>query len=195
MFAAPMTTPDVPSLQRVPGGKIHERLYVLLRQGQIADEKRDRTSCLKHGIGQRQRVIAGASVGYEAFDATHGLVGKSLQPEYSGVIPMRQQPLVELKPDDVRPAGDLATRHALDAPPRAFQVAQDKQRNADQTVAEPVGRIGRFRRIGAKSFGRRQRRPIAAAREAALKQAPNRSQATIRIVEAFRDLKGACPGR
>jgi hypothetical protein len=41
-----------------------------------------------------------------------------LQPEYSGVIRMRQQPLVVLESDDVRPYGDIATQHALDVPPR-----------------------------------------------------------------------------
>jgi hypothetical protein len=108
---------------------------------------------------------------------------------------MRQQPLVVMKPDDVRPPGDIVTQHALDVPPRTFQVTQGQQRQADQTVADwPVGGIGGFRRIGAKFFGYRQRRPIAAARHAVDEQAPKRSQAVIRIVEAFRDLKGACKG-
>ena len=67
---------------------------------------------------------------------------------------------------------------------------------SDQTVADwPVGWIGRFRRTGAKSFGHRQCRPIATARDAVDKQAPKRSQAIVHIVEAFRDLKDACPGR
>src|SRR5258708_40026077 len=35
------STNGVPPPQRVPGGEIHERLYVALRQGQIADEKGD----------------------------------------------------------------------------------------------------------------------------------------------------------
>jgi hypothetical protein len=35
------STREIPQLQRVPGGKTHERLYVALRQAQIADEKRD----------------------------------------------------------------------------------------------------------------------------------------------------------
>src|SRR3984893_12467184 len=99
-------------------------------------------------------MIADTSVDCLAFDATHGLVGKSLQPEYSGVIRMREQPPVAVKPDDVRPPGDIATQHALDMPPRTFLVTQDKQRHADQSVADwPVARIGPFRLIGAKSFG------------------------------------------
>jgi hypothetical protein len=65
-------------------------------------------------------VTAGASVDDLGFDAMHGLVGKSLQPEYQGVKRMRQQALVELKPDDVRSPGDIATEHALDVPPRTF---------------------------------------------------------------------------
>ena len=40
-YAREASTPDVPQVQRMPGGKIHERLYVALRQGQIAHEKRD----------------------------------------------------------------------------------------------------------------------------------------------------------
>ena len=38
--ASETSTPEVPQLQRVPRGKIRERLYVALRQAQIADEKR-----------------------------------------------------------------------------------------------------------------------------------------------------------
>src|ERR1700736_6982465 len=97
---------------------------------------------------------------------------------------MRQQPLVEMKPDDVRPPVDIVTQHALDVPPRTFLVTQGQQRQADQTVADwPVGGIGRFRRIGAKFFGYRQRRPIAAARNAVDEQAPKSSQAVSRFVE------------
>src|SRR6266404_6635848 len=33
--------PEIPQLNRLPSGKVHERLYVALRQGQIAGEKRD----------------------------------------------------------------------------------------------------------------------------------------------------------
>ena len=45
----------------------------------------------------------------------------------------------------------------------------------------PVGRIGRCRRIVAKSFGYPQRRPILAAREPLAKQGPKRSQASMRF--------------
>jgi len=76
-------------------------------------------------------------------------------------------------------------QHALRVPPCTFQIPQGKQRHADQTVTDcPIRRIGRFRRIGAKAFSRRQRRPIAAPCVAVAKQAPKRSQAIIRIVEA-----------
>src|ERR1700730_9213634 len=40
-YASETSTPEVPQLHRVPGGKIHEHLYVALRQSQIAGEKRD----------------------------------------------------------------------------------------------------------------------------------------------------------
>src|SRR5271155_6284825 len=105
---------------------------------------------------------------------------------------MRQQPLVEMKPDDVRPPGDIVTQHALGVPPRTFQVSQGQQRQADQTVADwPVSGIGGFRSIREKFFGYRQRRSIAAARNAVDEQSPKRSQAVIRIVDVFRDLKSA----
>ena len=104
------STHDVPQLQRVPGGKLQKRLNIALRQGQIADVKCDGAGCIKQGTGQRPRVIAGAGIDDLAFDATHGLVGKSLQPEYEAVIRMRRQPLVVMKPNnDVRPPGDIAT--------------------------------------------------------------------------------------
>jgi hypothetical protein len=96
---------------------------------------------------------------------------------------MREHPLVAVKPDDVRPPGDIASQHALDVPSHTFLVTQDKQRHADQSVADwPVGRIRRFRRIGAKSFGHRQRPPIAATRKAVDVQAPQRSQAVISAI-------------
>src|SRR5258708_37635992 len=169
----------------MPGGTIHKRPYVALRQGQITDEKRD-GACPAEGTGQRHRVIAGAGVDQIAFDAMYSLIGKSLQPEYQGMIRTGQQPLIILKPNDVRPPGEIATQHALDVPPCTFQVTQGKQRHADQTVAYwPVGRIGRCRRTGAKSFRQPQRLPIAAARAALAQQSPNRPTTTILIVSPF----------
>ena len=46
---------DVPQLKRVPSRKIHERLYVWLRQDEIADQKCDGAGRLKQGNDQRHR--------------------------------------------------------------------------------------------------------------------------------------------
>src|SRR5260370_34763030 len=46
-----------------------------------------------------------------------------------------------------------------------------------------------------KFLSHRQRCPIAEARDVFHKRAPKRSEAIIRIVEAFRYLKGSCKGR
>jgi len=39
--ASETSASEVPQLHRVPGGKIHERSYLALRQDQIADERRE----------------------------------------------------------------------------------------------------------------------------------------------------------
>src|SRR5438105_118140 len=109
---------------------------------------------------------------------------------------MRQQALAVVKPDDVRYPSDISTQHPLDAPPRTCLVTQGEQRHADEAVPDsPIGRIGRFRRVDAKTLGRRERRAITIAGYAVDEQAPKRSEAIIRVVEDFCDLKGSCPGR
>jgi MFS family permease len=59
----------------VPGGKLHERLYVAPRQSQIADEKRKGARRLKQATEQRIRVIAGASANISAFNIANALGG------------------------------------------------------------------------------------------------------------------------
>jgi len=49
---------------------------------------------------------------------------------------MRQPIAVVLKPEYVRPSGDIATQHALDVPPRTVLVTQDKAAPRDQTVPD-----------------------------------------------------------
>src|SRR5260370_2851154 len=99
---------------------------------------------------------------------------------------MRQQPLLVMKPDDVRAPGDIATQHALDTPPRTFVVTQGKQRHADQTVADrPVATIGGFRRLKSKFLCKRQRRPVASSPERLSGHYPKSSQPIIPLVDAF----------
>src|SRR5258708_38122000 len=96
------------------------------------------------------------------FGTSQGLVGKSLQPEHSAAIRIRQQPLVKLILDDVRRSGDISTQHALNMSPRTLQIAQGKHSHADQSVAnEPVARTGRLRRRRTKLPSNSQLPPAA----------------------------------
>jgi hypothetical protein len=61
-YASETSTPEVPQLHRVPGGKIHERLYVALRQDQVAGENATGQADRSRALASDH--IADASVDY-----------------------------------------------------------------------------------------------------------------------------------
>src|ERR1700686_1486356 len=95
-----------------------------------------------------------------AFDFTHRLICKALQPEYPSKRDPRRHALIELETNHVRPAGGcrVAAEHALNAVARAGLVSQEMQRRSRHTVADQlVGEIARACRKVAELARERQR--------------------------------------
>jgi hypothetical protein len=130
-----------------------------------------------------------------AVGGAHGLIGESLQPQDPREDHARDQPLVVLKADRVRPARrrNVAAQHVLEAPPRVRLIAQIVQRRADHPLTDVEVR-GVLRAL-AEAFGQLQGAATLAAADVTEPETPEGPQLVLGVTEALVDLERGRPGR
>jgi hypothetical protein len=132
-----------------------------------------------------------------ALDRTHGLIRKPLKPQYARQRHACGDLLVELKAHQMRPmaGGMIAVEHMFDMPTRAGLISEEVQRDPGQSLADrPFGAFA-FRREDAEPLRKRERVLEPAFVDAVRPKAPEGPQLIIEVVQRFRKLERARPGR
>jgi hypothetical protein len=188
----------LPHIRALPCRVIDQHLRAPCGRGQIARVERHRARRLGQRVAQRQRVWDGQSVADSAIDGSHGLVGKSLQPQDSGQRDTGRQALVELKAHDVRAIrrGDIAIEHTIDVPARPGLLSNEVERCAQHSITDEwVGPIACVRSQGAESLRQRQRVPERSIVDVTRPQSPQGPQPKVGVVKPFRQLERGGPRR
>jgi len=113
-------------------------------------------------------MVRRASVIDEVLGDPHGLIRKSLEPQDARVVGMRDDTLIELVADDLRPASarEVGSPQGLHATPCTGLVSQNVQDGTDESAAdERIGWVGRLGRESAELPSEGERATIVAGDE------------------------------
>jgi hypothetical protein len=126
----------VPKLEGVPFRKVDQQLDKLRCPREIAHQDGDRGSRVGQRKTQRIGVIDNLGLSDAGLGSSQGLIGKTLNPEYTRKVRKGADALIQAEADSMRSVkrGNVAVEHPLDVGSRIGLIAKKMQRNADDPI-------------------------------------------------------------